>query len=129
MDGVGSSSRGKVFVLGATNRPQALDSALLRPGRFDRTVKIDLPNKYDKVELFKRFASYGSRGNAFRDTSLLKIIESSNQCLTCADIKAICREAAMIALRENFEDPDVTMEHLKLSAEKYLKPTFVQQYI
>lgn len=85
-----------VKIIAATNRPDILDDALLRPGRFDRIIEIPLPTFQGRVEIFK----IHSRGMAIKES--LEFESYANRCdgATGADIKAICTEAGMWAIRE-----------------------------
>ena len=93
----GFESRGQVAVLGATNRPDILDPALLRPGRFDRIIEFPLPDDDSRREIFK----IHTRGmNLDSELDFAKLV-SATAGKTGADIKAICTEAGMFAIRES----------------------------
>jgi proteasome regulatory subunit len=93
----GFESRGQVAVLGATNRPDILDPALLRPGRFDRIIEFPFPDEDSREEIFK----IHTRGmNLDAKLEFRKLISATNS-MTGADIKAICTEAGMFAIRES----------------------------
>ena len=92
----GFESRGQVAVLGATNRPDILDPALLRPGRFDRIIDFPLPDDESRLEIFK-IHTRGMNIDEEIDFSQLIVITSE---VTGADIKSICTEAGMFAIRE-----------------------------
>jgi proteasome regulatory subunit len=94
-----------VKIIGATNRPDILDVALLRPGRFDRVIEIPLPDHKARVEIFK----IHTRGMNIQGDVDYEILASKTDGSTGADIKAICTEAGMFAIREDrdyvvFED-------------------------
>ena len=91
----GLKSRGKVIVIGATNRPNALDPALRRPGRFDREIEIGIPDKQGRKEIFQ---IHTRRMPLADDVDLDKLAEITYG-MTGADIAAVCREAAMHAIR------------------------------
>ncbi len=93
MDGMGA--RGNVIVIGATNRPNAIDPALRRPGRFDREIEIGVPDKMGRHEVLQIHT------RAMPLTSDVNLHRLSDIChgYTGADISALCREAAMKALR------------------------------
>src|SRR3989454_650959 len=93
MDGMGA--RGNVIVIGATNRPNAIDPALRRPGRFDREIEIGVPDKVGRHEVLQIHT------RAMPLTSDVNLHRLSDIChgYTGADISALCREAAMKALR------------------------------
>jgi transitional endoplasmic reticulum ATPase len=109
MDGM--SERGQVIVLGATNRPESLDPALRRPGRFDREIEIGVPNGEGRLEILQ----IHTRGMPLADDINLQELASELHGYTGADIKALCREAAMKALRRYL--PEIDLEGEKISAE------------
>lgn len=88
---------GDVKIMAATNRPDILDEALLRPGRFDRIITIPLPNYDARREIFKIHAK---RMNVDSTVNLLELAMKCEDA-TGADIKAICTEAGMFAIRDN----------------------------
>jgi proteasome regulatory subunit len=88
---------GDVKIMAATNRPDILDEALLRPGRFDRIITIPLPNYDARREIFKIHAR---KMNVDSTVNLLEIAMKCEEA-TGADIKAICTEAGMFAIRDN----------------------------
>ncbi|MEM2848992.1 MAG: CDC48 family AAA ATPase [Candidatus Bathyarchaeia archaeon] len=112
MDGL--ESRGNVIVIGATNRVNALDPALRRPGRFDREIEIGIPDKNGRYEILQ----IHTRGMPLaEDVNLNKLAEITHG-YTGADIAALCREAAMKALRRylpriNLEEPTIPPEVLE----------------
>ncbi|MHA2265935.1 MAG: proteasome-activating nucleotidase [Candidatus Thorarchaeota archaeon] len=93
----GFESRGQVAVLGATNRPDILDPALLRPGRFDRIIEFPFPDEDSREEIFK-IHTRGMNLDAKVDFGRLVATTSGK---TGADIKAMCTEAGMFAIRDN----------------------------
>ncbi len=93
----GFNPLGEVKIIGATNRPDILDEALLRPGRFDRIIEIPIPNFEARSEIFKIHAK---RMN-MDQTVNLEELGVRTEGATGADIKAICTEAGMFAIREN----------------------------
>ncbi|MFW9886891.1 MAG: proteasome-activating nucleotidase [Candidatus Thorarchaeota archaeon] len=93
----GFENRGQVAVLGATNRPDILDPALLRPGRFDRIIEFPFPDDDSREEIF----NIHTRGmNLDSKLDFTKLV-SATAGKTGADIKAICTEAGMFAIRES----------------------------
>jgi transitional endoplasmic reticulum ATPase len=109
MDGM--SDRGQVIVLGATNRPESLDPALRRPGRFDREIEVGVPNAEGRLEILQ----IHTRGMPLADDINLQELASELHGYTGADIKALCREAAMKALRRYL--PEIDLEGDKISPE------------
>jgi proteasome regulatory subunit len=85
-----------VKIIAATNRPDILDEALLRPGRFDRIIEIPTPNYTARAEIFK----IHTRGMAIKDALDFDALAGRSEGATGADIKAICMEAGMWAIRE-----------------------------
>jgi proteasome regulatory subunit len=86
-----------VKIIGATNRPDILDEALLRPGRFDRIIEIPIPNFEARNEIFKIHMSRMS----IDQTVIAVDLALKTEGATGADIKAICTEAGMFTIREN----------------------------
>jgi len=112
MDGFENETR--VIVMSATNRPDVLDPALLRPGRFDRRVTIDLPDLREREEILKIHARHKPLA---KDIDLLKIARSTAG-LSGADLKNIFNEAAILAAREN--QKNVQQNNLSSAIEKVL---------
>ncbi|MHA1688859.1 MAG: CDC48 family AAA ATPase [Promethearchaeota archaeon] len=102
MDGL--HSRGRVIVIGATNRPNSLDSALRRPGRFDREIEIKVPNEKGRLEIFQ----IHTRNMPLDKRISLKEYAKITHGFVGADISAVCREAAMSALRRYL--PKINLE-------------------
>jgi transitional endoplasmic reticulum ATPase len=93
MDGL--ESRGAVIVIGATNIPNSLDPALRRPGRFDREIAISIPDRHGRLEILNVY----TRGMPLAgDVDLDKLAQVTHGFVG-ADLEALCREAAMNALR------------------------------
>jgi len=109
MDGL--TDRGNVIVLGATNRPESVDPALRRPGRFDREIEISVPNVDGRLEILQ----IHTRGMPLSDDVELKTLAAELHGYTGADIKSLCREAAMKALRNYL--PEIETETEKISPE------------
>ena len=87
----------KVIVMAATNRPDVLDPALLRPGRFDRRVTIDLPDRGDRLEILKIHA----RKKPFAEDVNLEVVAERTPGFSGADLYSLMNEAAILAAREN----------------------------
>lgn len=92
----GFEPNAKVIVIAATNRPDVLDPALLRPGRFDRRVTIDLPDRKDREEILKVHA----RKKPLQDDVNLEIIAQRTPGFSGADLYSLMNEAAILAARE-----------------------------
>jgi len=104
MDGL--HSRGRVIVIGATNRPNSLDPALRRPGRFDREIEIKVPNEKGRREVFQ----IHTRNMPLDKKISLKEFANITHGFVGADISAVCREAAMAALRRYLPKIDLDSE-------------------
>ncbi len=87
----------KVIVMAATNRPDVLDPALLRPGRFDRRVTIDLPDRNDREEILK----IHSTKKPFAEDVALRVIAERTPGFSGADLYSLMNEGAILAAREN----------------------------
>ncbi|MHB1932201.1 MAG: proteasome-activating nucleotidase [Thermoplasmata archaeon] len=101
-----------VKIIAATNRPDILDDALLRPGRFDRIIEIPVPGEAGRAEIFR----IHSRGMALREPIDFELLAQRCEGVTGADIKAICTEAGMGAIRE--ERDQVTLQDFERAVEK-----------
>jgi transitional endoplasmic reticulum ATPase len=109
MDGL--QSRGKVVVIGATNRPDALDPALRRPGRFDREIEIGIPDQTGRLEILE----IHTRGMPLTEDVNLNSISRVTHGFVGADLESVCREAAMRALRNVL--PEINLEESKIPIE------------
>jgi cell division protease FtsH len=87
----------KIVVMAATNRPDVLDPALLRPGRFDRRVIIDLPDRNDREEILK----IHSRKKPFAEDVNLRVVAERTPGFSGADLYSLMNEGAILAAREN----------------------------
>ncbi|HOK58285.1 CDC48 family AAA ATPase [Methanothrix sp.] len=106
MDGL--ESRGKVVIIGATNRPDALDPALRRPGRFDREIEIGVPNRDARLEILQ----IHTRGMPLSsDVDLGKLADITHGFVG-ADLAALAREAGMRALRRVLPELDLEVESI-----------------
>jgi transitional endoplasmic reticulum ATPase len=104
MDGL--QSRGKVVVIGATNRPNALDPALRRPGRFDREIEIGVPNKDGRLQILQ----IHTRGMPLAEDVDLKHLANVTHGFVGADLEALSKEAALHALRKILPEIDFEAE-------------------
>ena len=109
MDGL--EGRGKVIVIGATNRPNALDPALRRPGRFDREIEIDIPDREGRFEILQ----IHTRGMPLADDVDLPQIAAMTHGYVGADLASLAREGAMRALRLIL--PTIDLEEETIPAE------------
>jgi transitional endoplasmic reticulum ATPase len=106
MDGL--EARGQVIVIGATNRPNALDPALRRPGRFDREIEIGIPDKKGRREILQ----IHTRGMPLAEDVNIDRLAEITRGYTGADLAALCREAAMRAIRRILPSIDFNEEHI-----------------
>ena len=104
MDGV--SDRGQVVVIGATNRINAIDLALRRPGRFDREIEISVPDRDDRLEILQ----IHTRSMPLSKDVNLEELADNTHGFVGADLAALCREAAMKALRSFSRDFNLEQE-------------------
>lgn len=102
-----------VVVIGATNRPDILDTALIRPGRFDRLIYVPPPDRKARLEIFK---VHIKEMPLARDVDLDKLAERT-EGYTGADVEAVCREAAFITLRKEGKPSPVPMKHFEEAME------------
>jgi transitional endoplasmic reticulum ATPase len=106
MDGM--SSRGKVVVIGATNRVNAIDPALRRPGRFDREIEIGVPDKDGRLEILQ----IHTRGMPLEKDVDLGVIANMSHGFVGADLQAVAKEAGIRALRRVLPEIDLTTENI-----------------
>ena len=106
MDGL--EERGQVVVIGATNRVDAIDAALRRPGRFDREIEIGVPSELDRIEILK----IHSRGMPLAEDVRIEILAQQTHGFVGADLAALAREAAIRALRRYLPDLDLDAEEV-----------------
>jgi len=112
MDGFETDS--KVIVLAATNRPDVLDPALLRPGRFDRKIMLDLPDREERLEILQLH----TRNKPVAQDVKLEEIARSTPGLSGADLRNIVNEAAIFAARQN--QKTINQSNFRQSLEKVM---------
>ena len=119
MDGL--EARGKVIVIAATNRPNAIDPALRRPGRFDREIEIKVPDKKGRLEILQihtrhmPLAQNDEKHGAAEGIVDVEKLAAVTHGFVGADLEYLCKEAAMKTLRRNL--PDIKLEEDRLSPE------------
>ncbi len=106
MDGL--EERGQVVVIGATNRVDAIDAALRRPGRFDREIEIGVPSEQDRIDILK----IHTRGMPLAEDVNLDVLAQQTHGFVGADLAALAREAAIRALRRYLPDLDLEKEEI-----------------
>ena len=112
MDGIATLE--DVVVIGATNRPDILDPAILRPGRFDRLIYVPPPDEEARLEIFK----IHTRNMPLADDVDLARLARMTEGYSGADIEAVCREAAMNALRRDINAKQVTWADFEAALKK-----------
>ncbi|MBI2632323.1 AAA family ATPase, partial [Candidatus Pacearchaeota archaeon] len=116
MDGL--NKRGKVIVIGATNRPNSIDPALRRPGRFDREISFGVPNKKERLEILK----IHTRNMPLDQEIKLEDLSDITHGFVGADISALAKEAAMNVIKR-------VLPTLNVKDEEPLKEEFLQKLI
>lgn len=114
MDGMNTTQSPFVLVMAATNRPDILDSALLRPGRFDRQIKVDLPDKDGRLHILRIM----TKDKPIEDSVSLEHIARETYGFSGAQLEALVNEAAILALRQ--EKQTVSQEMFRDSVDKVL---------
>ncbi|MDI9644643.1 MAG: CDC48 family AAA ATPase, partial [Candidatus Verstraetearchaeota archaeon] len=113
-----------VVIVGATNRPDIIDPALLRPGRFDKLLYVPEPDSETRLQIFK---IHTKDMPLAKDVDLNALI-SMTANFAGSDIEALCREAGMMALREDPAAEEVRMKHF-LKAKEKIRPTITEEMI
>ncbi|WP_405289931.1 CDC48 family AAA ATPase [Methanobrevibacter sp.] len=106
-----------VAIIAATNRPDILDAGLMRPGRFDRHIQVSEPDEEARLAIFK---VHTKNMPLSKDVDLKKLAKQTDGYVG-ADIESVCREAAMLALRDDLEASEITNKYFKDAIEK-VKP-------
>ena len=120
----GLESMEGVIIIGATNRPDILDTSLLRPGRFDRLLLVPAPDFEARKEIFK---IHTKNMPLDKDISLTDLSHET-EGFTGADIEGLCREAAMLSLRNNIKSKIVKMENFE-KAMYSIRPSITESVI
>ena len=111
-----------VTVIAATNRPDMIDSAIMRPGRIDRSIEVPVPEQKARKKIFQ---VHTEKMPLASDVDLNKLAEKTEGYVG-SDIESICREAGMIALRGNPETEEITMKDFEESI-KQVDPTATEE--
>jgi ATP-dependent Zn protease len=114
MDGLVVDEEIQLLVMGATNRVDMLDPALLRPGRFDRVVNVDLPDKEGRMAILELH----TKGKPLAADVNLENLARQSFGFSGAHLESLCNEAAILALREN--DDTITMRHFTEAVDKVI---------
>nr|XP_033792017.1 nuclear valosin-containing protein-like isoform X2 [Geotrypetes seraphini] len=126
MDGL--ETRRQVFIMGATNRPDIIDPAILRPGRLDKTLYVGLPPSADRYAILKTITKDGTRPPLEDDVNLKEIAYDQRcDCYTGADLSALVREASISALRQEMAQQHAQKNkgEIKVS-QKHFKEAFMK---
>ncbi|MCZ7392580.1 MAG: CDC48 family AAA ATPase [Candidatus Methanoperedens sp.] len=113
-----------VVVIAATNRPEIIDPALIRSGRFDRLVFVGPPSRSGRIEIFK---IHLKNTPLSEDVSIEELADLTDNYVG-SDMESLCREAVMLALRENFDTEKVEMRHFK-DALKKVRPALAEDML
>lgn len=114
MDGISSSEEVKVLVIGATNRIDMLDPALLRPGRFDRLVKVDLPDKKGRLHIL----NLHTRNKPLAADVSIDALAKDTFGFSGAQLESVTNEAAILAMREGSDK--IASGHFQSAVEKVM---------
>ncbi|SNX53888.1 AAA family ATPase [Thermoanaerobacterium sp. RBIITD] len=114
MDGIKSDNDISVLVIAATNRPDMLDPALLRPGRFDRQVSVDLPDKSGRLQILK----IHTKNKPLDENVNLEAIAEDTFGFSGAHLESLCNEAAILAMRDGSEK--IMQKHLQEAVDKVI---------
>lgn len=114
MDGISSEGEVKVLIIGATNRVDMLDSALLRPGRFDRQVKVDLPDKKGRLHILKLH----TRNKPLAADVSISTLAKDTFGFSGAQLESVTNEAAILAMRD--ASGNITSSHFRSAIEKVM---------
>ncbi|MCS3923984.1 CDC48 family AAA ATPase [Methanosalsum natronophilum] len=114
----------EIVVIAATNRPDIMDPALLRAGRFDRMVLVGSPSKSGRVNIFK----IHTKNIPLAKDVDIKELADMTEGYVGADIEAVCREGVMLSLRNNFESSEVEMKYFR-EALKKVRPTISENLL
>jgi transitional endoplasmic reticulum ATPase len=111
-----------IVILAATNRPDIVDTALLRPGRFDRIILLPSPTEAARLEIFK----IHTKNMPLEKSIKLKSLAEKSEGYVGADIESVCREAAMLALREDLKTKVIKQKHFD-DALKKVNPSVTKE--
>lgn len=114
MDGIKGGNDINILVVAATNRPDLLDPALLRPGRFDRQVVVDLPDKSGRLQILK----IHTKNKPLADDVNLEAIAEDTFGFSGAHLESLCNEAAILAMRDNSDV--ILQKHLVEAVDKVI---------
>ena len=110
-----------VVIIATSNRPDMIDTALLRPGRFDRIIHTPVPDEKTRVEIF----NFHTKNMPLKDAKIETLAKKTDGYVG-ADIEAVCREAAMLALRNDLKAKEITMKDFE-EALKVVRPSATKE--
>ncbi|KAF9298746.1 hypothetical protein BGZ88_004953 [Linnemannia elongata] len=119
--GSGKSAQVDVLVLAATNRPEVIDSAILRPGRLDQIVHIPVPDQKTRLAILE---GYMNKMPMRITPDEVQTLAQATEGYSGADLENLCREAALICLRQDITNTEITLAHLE-SAKLVSKPSLL----
>ncbi|MFD2672942.1 AAA family ATPase [Marinicrinis sediminis] len=114
MDGMHSEDHPRILLIAATNRKEMLDAALLRPGRFDRHIEVDLPDRKGRLHILKLHAA----NKPLNDAVSLELVAEETYQFSGAQLESVMNEAAIYALRE--QAATIHQHHLSLAVDKVM---------
>jgi ATP-dependent metalloprotease FtsH len=114
MDGIHTDDTPRILIIAATNRKEMLDSALLRPGRFDRHIEVDLPDKKGRLHILNIHA----KNKPLADDVNLEAVAEETFHFSGAQLESVMNEAAIYAMRDRAEK--ITQSHLSLAVDKVM---------
>ena len=104
----GAKGRGQVVVIAATNRPNAIDPALRRAGRFDREIDIGIPDEVGRMEILR----IHTKNMKLAEDVDLESVAKGTHGFTGSDLKSLCQEAALQCVREKMDIIDIDDEQI-----------------
>ncbi len=111
-----------IVIIAATNRPDMLDTALLRPGRFDRIILTPVPDVKARTNILK----VHSKNMPLDKDVVMSVVAENSEGYVGADLESVCREAAIFALQENIQAKKVQMKHFELALDK-VRPSVTKE--
>lgn len=114
MDGIDAGKEPRILLIAATNRPEMLDSALLRPGRFDRQIEVGLPEKNGRLHILKIHA----KNKPLAEDVSLELLAEETFGFSGAQLESVMNEGAIYAMREG--SPEIGRRHLSMAVDKVM---------
>jgi ATP-dependent metalloprotease FtsH len=114
MDGIHTSEAPRILIVAATNRKEMLDSALLRPGRFDRHIQVDLPDKKGRMHILQIHA----KNKPVSTDASMERVAGETFGFSGAQLESVMNEAAIYAMRD--DNPEIAQKHFSLAIDKVM---------